>query len=83
MLAGGIVADTARVDTQGATGRHCTYEMVTLRDDDQLREIEDAWPGHDSRVEAPSVNDQVLRRQTCRNQVIARMAAGSSNSGAR
>ena len=42
VLAGGIVADTARVDTQRPTGRHRTSEVVTLRDDDHLGEIEDS-----------------------------------------
>ena len=72
-LSSRIVADTDRVDAQGPTGRHSPDEVVALRDDDQLREIEDSFGPQTRlvRVKSPRVSNHLLRRQTCVNQVAA------------
>ena len=68
-----IVSDTRTVDTQGATGRDSSNEMVTLRDDDQSREIERSLCSQTRfvRVEPSRVGNHFLGRQTRSDEVIA------------
>src|SRR4029453_17273858 len=68
-----IVPDTCCVDTQGATSCHCSNEMVTLRDDDQSREMEDSLCSQTRfvSVESSRVGNHLLCRQTRPDEVIA------------
>ena len=73
MLTRRIVSYTRCVDTQGATGRDSSNEMVTLRDDDQSREIEDSLCSQTRfvSVEPSRVGNHFLGRQTRFDEVIA------------
>ena len=73
VLSGRIVTDTVCIDTQGTTGCDGSYQVITLRNDDQLRKIEDPFRPQAGLVgvKAADISNHPVLGHAIPNQVIA------------